>query len=81
MCENVVLVEPVTLTSDVKQRNKEVNIIDPNPNNSYKTKKKFIGSYTEVDPDSTLTLHSQARLNDQMCKYPSFFEFPSVIRS
>ena len=58
MCENVVLVEPVTLTSDVKQRNKEVNIIDPNPNNSYKTKKKFIGSYTEVDPDSTLTLHS-----------------------
>ena len=38
------------LTSDVKQ-NKEVNIIDPNPNDSYKTKKKFTGSYTEVNPE------------------------------
>ena len=25
-------------------------MIDPNPNNSYKTKKKFTGSYTEVNP-------------------------------
>ena len=39
------------LTSDVKQKNKEVNIIDPNPNNSYKTKKNFTGSYTEVNPN------------------------------
>ena len=38
------------LTSDVNKENKEVNIIDPNPNNSYKTKKKFAGSYTEVNP-------------------------------
>ena len=43
--------EPVKLTSDVKQKkNKEVNITDPNPYNSYKTKKKFTGSYTEVNP-------------------------------
>ena len=28
---------------------KEVNMIDPNPNNSCKTKKKFTGSYTEVN--------------------------------
>ena len=34
-----------------KKENKEVNIIDPNPNNSYKTKKKFTGSYTEVNPE------------------------------
>ena len=26
------------------------NIIDPNPNNSYKAKKKFTGSYTAVNP-------------------------------
>ena len=34
------------------KENKEVNIIDPNPNSSYKTKKKFTGlrSYTEVNP-------------------------------
>ena len=32
------------------QENKEANILDPNPNNSYKTKKKFTGSYTEVNP-------------------------------
>ena len=37
------------LTSDVEEY-KEVNIIDPNPNNSYKTKKNFTGSYTEVNP-------------------------------
>ena len=29
---------------------KLTNIIDPNSNNSYKTKKKFTGSYTEVNP-------------------------------
>ena len=38
------------LTSDVKQRNKEVNIIDPNPNNSFERKKKFTGSNAEVNP-------------------------------
>ena len=32
------------------KENKEVNTIDPNPNNSYKTKKKFTGSYTEGNP-------------------------------
>ena len=31
----------------LNKENKEVNIIDPNPNNSYKTKEKFTGSYTE----------------------------------
>ena len=31
------------------QRKQEVEIIDPNPNNSYKTKKNFTGSYTEVN--------------------------------
>ena len=25
-------------------------MINPNPNNSYKTKKKFTGSYTKVNP-------------------------------
>ena len=30
--------------------NKEVNIIDPNPNNNYETKKNFTGFYTEVNP-------------------------------
>ena len=43
-------VKPVTLTSDVKQKNKEVNTIDPKPNNSYKTKKNLTGFYTEVNP-------------------------------
>ena len=38
------------------KENKEVNIIDPNPNNSYKTKKKFTGSYTEVNPKLLLNL-------------------------
>ena len=33
---------------------KEVNIIDPNPNNSYKTKKKFTCSYTEVNPKNDI---------------------------
>ena len=37
-CKNL----SVTLTNDVKRiQNKEVNVIDPNPNNSYKTKKNF----------------------------------------
>ena len=33
--------------------------------------------------ESKLTLHdySQPLLNDQMCKYPSFFEFSSVVQS
>ena len=35
------------LTSDVKQRSQHNS---PNPNNSYKTKKKFTGSYTKVNP-------------------------------
>ena len=37
-------------TSDVKQRNQRSQHNSPNPNNSYKTKKKFTGSYTEVNP-------------------------------
>ena len=36
------------------KQNKEVNIIDPNPNNSYKTKKNFTGFYTEVNPCNTM---------------------------
>ena len=36
-------------TSD--KENKEFNIIDPKPNNSYKTTKNFTGSYTEVNPN------------------------------
>ena len=32
------------------KENKEVGIIDPNPNSSYKTKKNFTGFYTEVNP-------------------------------
>ena len=32
------------------KENKEVNIIDPNPNNSYKTKENFMGFYTKVIP-------------------------------
>ena len=31
-------------------------MIDPNPNNSYKTKKNFIGFYTEVNPSRELRL-------------------------
>ena len=39
----------MTLTSDAKRKeNKEVNIIDANPYNSYKTKKNFTGFYTVV---------------------------------
>ena len=38
------------LTSDVKQRKQRSQHNSPNPNNSYKTKKKFTGSYTEVNP-------------------------------
>lgn len=33
-CKNFVI-----LTSDIKKENREVKIIDPTPNNSYKTKK------------------------------------------
>ena len=32
-----------------KKEYKKVNITDPNPNNSYKTKKNFTGFYTEVN--------------------------------
>ena len=43
---------PVKLTSDVQQRKQrsQHKVIDHNPNNSYKTTKKFTGSYTEVNP-------------------------------
>ena len=44
--------EPVKLTSDVKQRKQRSWHNNPNPNNSYKTKKKFTGSYTEVNPQT-----------------------------
>ena len=40
----------MTLTSDVKIRKQEANIIDPNLNNSYIAKKNFTGFYTEVNP-------------------------------
>ena len=39
------------LTSDVKQRKQRNQHNSPNPNNSYKTKKKFTGSYTEGNPN------------------------------
>ena len=42
--------EPVTLTSDVKQRKQRSQHNRPNPNNRYKTKKNFTGFYTEVNP-------------------------------
>lgn len=32
------------------RENKEVKIIDPNPNNSYRTKKNFTAFYAEVNP-------------------------------
>ena len=52
MCSSSVR-EPAALTSEVKhKKNKEVNIIDPNPNNNYKTKKHFADFYTEVIPFS-----------------------------
>ena len=38
------------LTSDVKQRKQRSQHNSPNPNNSYKTKKKFTGSCTEGNP-------------------------------
>ena len=41
----------MTLTSDVKQRIQRSQHNRPNPNNSYKTKKKFTGFYTEVKPN------------------------------
>ena len=34
----------------LKKKKKEFNIMNPNPNNSHKTKKNFIGYYTEVNP-------------------------------
>ena len=42
--------EPMTLTSDVKQRKQRSQHNRPNPNNGYKTKKNFTGFYTEVNP-------------------------------
>ena len=40
----------------LNKKHKEVKIIDPNPNNNYKTKKNFKGSYSEVNPYGSLTL-------------------------
>ena len=37
-------------TCDTHKENKEVNVIDPNPNSSYKTMKNFTGFYTEGKP-------------------------------
>ena len=56
----------MTLTSDIKQRNKykEVSIIDPNPNNSYKTKKNFTGFYTEVNPNSEYSTTKVEKIGD-----------------
>jgi len=52
----ILVVRTCNTHSDVKQKNKEVKITDPNPNNSYKTKKNFTGSYSEVNPYGSLTL-------------------------
>ena len=43
------------------KENKEVKIIDPNPNNNSKTKKNYTGFYTEVNPNSSqlITDHTQ----------------------
>lgn len=50
------VLEPLTLTSDEKQRKqRSVKIIDPNTKNSYKTKDSFQGSYTKVKPRNTLS--------------------------
>ena len=40
----------MTLTSDVKQRKQRSQHSRPNPNHSYKTKNKFTGFHTEVNP-------------------------------
>ena len=61
------------------KENKEVNIIDPNPNNSYKTKKKFAGSYTEVNPLGDQDNHSSfgslrsLTIPKPACFAPAFF--------
>ena len=39
------------LTSDVEQRKQRSQHNGLNPNNCHKTKKKFTGSYTEVNPE------------------------------
>ena len=51
------------LTSDVKQRKQRSQHNNPNPNNSYKTKKKFTGSYTEVNPKNLLKTKMSFRLS------------------
>ena len=53
------------LTSDVKQRKQRSQHNSPNPNNSYKTKKKFPGSYTEGNPD--LDLLKLAKKRKSVC--------------
>ena len=69
----------------MKQKNKKVNIIDSNPNNSYKTKKNFTGFYTEVNPGSFI--HNRETRKKQKPKHAQwkvevFFSggqiFPSV---
>ena len=45
-----------THQSSKNKENKEVNILDHNPNNSYETKKIFTGLYTEVNSNVTLSL-------------------------
>ena len=53
----------MTLTSDVKQRKQRSQHNSPNPNNSYKTKKKFTGFYTKVNPK--LPCHARELKNPQ----------------
>ena len=47
--------EPVTFTRDVEQRSQNNDFLD-NEYNSDKTKKNFTGSYTEVNPDLSITI-------------------------
>lgn len=48
------------------QQNKKVNIMDPNPSNSYKTKKTFTGFYTEVNSKKVIIMRSSFNLSVQL---------------
>ena len=52
----------------------------PSPCNNFS--ERLYGKTFSVQAKSKLTLndYSQSLLNNQICKYPSLFEFPSVIR-
>ena len=66
-------VKPITLTSDVlNKENKEVNIIDPNSNNSYKTKKTFTGFHTEVNSVFLITSRAQLEKKNYKRHYSTY---------